>query len=87
LFARNENSIAQTAWACFVYSMVPYLGVLFIPFTLVFGSCGIAISYRSPDLGGRGLALASLGMSFVVLAVQILLWWLLYLIPEIAKPI
>ena len=33
LFERNKNSISQTAWACLVYSIVPYLGILFVPFT------------------------------------------------------
>ncbi len=87
LFARNENNVAHTAWACFVYSMVPYLGVLFIPFTLVFGTFGIAVAHRYPELGGRRLAYVCIGMSFIVLAIQILLWWLLYLIPEITIPV
>jgi len=87
LFARNENGVAQTAYACFVYSMVPYLGILFIPFTLVFGSFGIAVAHQNPHLGGRKLALLSMAMSMVVLAVQIFLWWLLYIIPELAKGI
>ena len=85
LFARNENDVAHTAWACFVYSMVPYLGVLFIPFTLVFGGFGVAVAHRYPHLGGRRLALVSVGMSFVVLAIQIFLWWLLYVIPNLSK--
>lgn len=85
LFARNKNNIAHTAWASLVYSMVPYLGILFIPFTLVFGSFGVAAVYRNPALGGRRLALVSIGMSFLVLAIQILLWWLLYIIPELNR--
>lgn len=85
LFAQNENNIAHTAWASLVYSMVPYLGILFIPFTLIFGSFGIAISYKDPVLGGRRLALISIGMSFVVLAIQVFLWWLLYFIPTLNR--
>lgn len=84
LFARRENTVSQTAWACFVYSMVPYLGILFIPFTFIIGSFGVAVSYYRPDLGGRKLALTSMGMSFLVLTVQIIFWWLLYIIPELA---
>jgi len=87
LFKREENSISETAWACFVYSMVPYLGILFIPMTFVVGSFGIAVSYRYPRAGGRKLAVLSIGLSFVVLVLQIFLWWLLYLIPEIGKGI
>jgi len=87
LFKQNENSVSQMAWACFVYSLVPYLGILFIPFTFVVGGCGYFVSLRQPHLGGRKLALVSFGLSFVVLAVQVFLWWLLYIIPELAKQI
>ncbi|MEZ5427167.1 MAG: hypothetical protein R2747_12930 [Pyrinomonadaceae bacterium] len=85
LFQRNENTVSETAWACFVYSMVPYIGILFIPFTFIIGLFGVAVSYQRPHLGGRKLALISMGMSFIVLLIQIFLWWLLYLIPEISK--
>jgi len=84
LFERNENGVSQTAWACFVYSLVPYLGILFIPFTLVVGSAGVAFSYKHPRAGGRKLALVSIGLSFFVLLLQVFLWWLLYVIPDIA---
>jgi len=87
LFQQNENSVSQMAWACFVYSLVPYLGILFIPFTFLVGGFGYAVSLRQPHLGGRKLALVSFGLSFVVLAVQVFLWWLLYIIPELARQI
>ena len=85
LFARNENGVAQTAWASFVYSLVPYLGIVFIPFTLVVGSAGILHSYRYPKAGGRKLALVSMGLSFFVLLLQVFLWWLLYVIPDLPR--
>lgn len=84
LFAREENTVSQTAWACFVYSMVPYLGILFIPFTFIIGSFGVAVSYRQPHLGGRKLALSSMGMSLPILIIQLIFWWLLYIIPELS---
>ncbi len=87
LFARNENEVSQTAWACCVYSMVPYLGILFIPLTLILGSFGVAVSYNKPNLGGRKLALLSIGLSFGVLLIQIFLWWLLYIIPDLGRAI
>ena len=83
LFEQNKNAISQTAWACLVYSFVPYLGILFIPFTFFIGGFGYITALREPQLGGRKLALISISVSFIVLAVQIFLWWLLYIIPGI----
>ena len=87
LFQLNKNSVSETAWACFVYSLVPYLGILFIPLTIVVGSFGYIVSVNQPQLGGRKLSLASVGLSFVVLVVQVFLWWLLYIIPDLARTI
>lgn len=85
LFEINKNSVSETAWASFVYSMVPYLGILFVPVTLIIGGLGLVISVKNPALGGRKLSLISFGLSFPVLLFQIFLWWLLYIIPELTK--
>lgn len=85
LFGGSKNSAAETAWACVVYSMVPYLGVLFVPAAIFTGGFAYIASYRKPSPGGRSLAAASIGISFIILAVQIILWWLLYIIPELAE--
>jgi hypothetical protein len=87
LFEQNKNAVSQTAWACLVYSFVPYLGILFIPFTFFIGGFGYITAIRQPQLGGRRLALICISISFVVLAVQIFLWWLLYIIPELGRQI
>ncbi len=87
LFEQNKNSVSQAAWACLVYSFVPYLGILFIPFTVGFGSYAYLTAVRQPDLGGSKLALLSISLSFIVLAVQIFLWWLLFIIPELGRNI
>jgi hypothetical protein len=87
LFEKNENNVAHTAWACLVYSFVPYLGILFVPLAFVVAGFGYIVSYRQPQLGGRRLALACIILSFVVLAFQIFLWWLLYIIPELGRQI
>jgi hypothetical protein len=87
LFEKNENQASQAAWACLVYSFVPYLGILFVPITVFAGGLGCFVSYRRPHLGGRKLGLACIALSFVVLAVQIMLWKLLYIIPELGKGI
>lgn len=83
LFSVNRNPVSEIAWASFVYSLVPYLGILFVPFTLIIGSLGFAASVQNPEAGGRKMSLASVSLSFVVLVVQVFLWWLLYIIPEI----
>ncbi len=87
LFERNENTFSQMAWACFVYSLVPYLGILFVPFTFIVSSFGYLNYLRNPRLGGRKFALVSFFLSFIVLAIQILLWWLLYIVPELGRQI
>ena len=87
LFQRNKNAVSETAWACFVYSLVPYLGILFIPLTIIIGVSGFAVAQKQPQLGGRKLSLVSIGLSFPVLIIQIFLWWLLYIIPELSKQI
>lgn len=87
LFERNKNSVSETARACLVYSFVPYLGILFIPFTILIGSLGYFKALRHPQIGGQNMALKSIMVSFIVLAEQIFLWWLLYIIPEIGKQI
>jgi hypothetical protein len=84
LFEANKNTVSEIAWASFVYSMVPYLGVLFIPLTVIIGSYGVGFALRHPQAGGKKLSLISIGLSFFVLIVQIFLWWLLYIIPELA---
>lgn len=83
LFYVNRNSTAETAWACCVYSFVPYLGILFVPVTLLVGSLGFAAAVKNPEIGGRKMSLTSIALSFVVLGIQLFLWWLLYIIPKI----
>ncbi len=85
LFEINENEVAQTAWACLVYSLVPYLGIIFIPLTIAVGSFGVITSIQKPWLGGRKLSVVSISLSLIVLAIQILLWWLLYIIPTLGR--
>jgi hypothetical protein len=80
LFEQNKNSVAQTAWACLVYSLVPYLGILFIPLTFFIGGFGYVAARRRPQLGGRRLALYWIAAIFVVLAVQFFMCWLLFFI-------
>lgn len=85
LFKKNENQASQAAWACLVYSFVPYLGILFVPLAFFAGGFGWFVSYRNPNLGGRKLGIMCVGLSFVVLGIQIFLWRLLYIIPELGR--
>lgn len=84
LFAENKNSAAATASAFVVYSLVPYLGILFCPGAFLMGGIGAFVSYRKPDLGGRRASIYNLFLSFVIFTIQILLWWLLFVVPELS---
>lgn len=83
LFERQRNVVSDTAWACVVYSMVPYLGILFVPLAFITGGIGYAVARQRPQLGGGRMAGICVALSVAILAVQIFLWWLLYIIPEI----
>jgi hypothetical protein len=85
LFAENKNSASATAAAFVVYSLVPYLGILFCPGAFVMGGVGAFVSYRKPYLGGGKTSVYSIVLSVVIFAIQILLWWLLYVIPELGR--
>ena len=85
LFEENKNTASETAWAFAIYSMVPYLGILFCPGAVVMGSVGVLISYRKPKLGGGRTSVMSIAGGFFVLGIQIFLWWLLYYIPTLER--
>lgn len=85
LFGENKNAASATASAFVVYSLVPYLGILFCPGAFVMGGIGALTAYRRPFLGGWRTSIYSIALSFVIFAVQILLWWLLYIVPELGK--
>ena len=87
LFEENKNSASATASAFVVYSLVPYLGILFCPGAFVMGGIGALVARRKPYLGGGRTSLYSIILSIIIFAIQILLWWLLYLIPELGRSI
>jgi len=84
LFEPETNATSQTAWACVVYSMVPYLGILFIPIAFAVSGFGF-FSVREGVTRDRRMAAVCFGLSVVILVVQIGLWWLLYLIPKLSE--
>lgn len=83
LFQTEQNSVALSAWACLVYSLVPYLGILFVPFTFCFAAGGYAVSLRRSHLGGKRLSVKIFYLNFLVLITQLFLWHLLYFVPSI----
>ena len=85
LFRENKNSASETASAFVVYSLVPYLGILFCPGAFVMGGIGVFVSHREPHLGGGKTSIYSIVLSVIIFAIQVLLWWLLYIIPELGK--
>ena len=83
LFERPPTTISDVVRACNVYSTVPYLGVLFVPFTIGFGIYCYVDGSRKLRADQCRSALFGVGLSLIILSVQIFLWWLLYIIPEI----
>ena len=79
---RNEGGAAATATAFVVYSLVPYLGILFCPGALLFGGVGLVRAWRAPQSGRARAAALSLALALLVLCAQLLLWWILYRVPE-----
>jgi hypothetical protein len=81
--AEQTNGLAATARAFATYSLVPYLGILFCPGAVVVGTLGVFRSYSSPHLArARTVCYLSTAAGVVVGMVQLLLWWILYQVPE-----
>ncbi|MBC7795314.1 MAG: hypothetical protein H7Z37_00415 [Pyrinomonadaceae bacterium] len=85
LFATNKNGASTTAIAFVVYSLVPFLGILFCPGALFMSVVGLSVSFAKPHLGGRETSVLSLFFGSFITLVQLLLWWLLFLIPELRR--
>ena len=79
---RGENGAAATAMAFVTYALVPYLGILFCPGALFYGGLGLVRARRAPQSGHARAAALSLALGLLVLCAQLLLWWILYKVPE-----
>ena len=75
------SGLAATAKAFATYSLVPYLGIVFCPGAVLLGTVGVVRSYRSGRVSSDSSCGMSLIVGLVVLAVQLLLWWILYQVP------
>lgn len=82
---QSLTAIAATARALATYSLVPYLGILFCPGAVLMGSLGVFRSYRSRQSNVRTSSLLSIGIGMLVFVIQILLWWIMYKVPEWAQ--
>jgi hypothetical protein len=82
---RTESGAAATAMAFVTYALVPYLGILFCPGALLFGGVGLFKAWRAPQPGHARASALSLILGAVVLCAQVLLWWILYKVPEWAR--
>jgi hypothetical protein len=82
MLRRSENGAAATAMAFVTYALVPYLGILFCPGALLFGGVGLVRAWRAPQAGHARAAVVSLVLGVLVLCAQVLLWWILYKVPE-----
>jgi hypothetical protein len=83
----RESGAATTAFAFVTYALVPYLGILFCPGALLFGGVGLLRAWREPR-GGREAVRASvlsIALGLLIFCAQLLLWWILYKVPEWAR--
>jgi len=80
------SNVAATARAFATYSLVPYLGILFCPGAVLVGSFGILQSLRTHGKAEhRVVCYLSVIAGFVILVIQLLLWWILYKVPIWAR--
>jgi len=82
MFSSQPAQLSATARAFATYSLVPYLGILFCPGAVLFGGAGVVRSYFTEVKdGSRTACYLSLLAGVVILAIQVLLWWILYKVP------
>ncbi|HST50436.1 MAG TPA: hypothetical protein VLJ61_00395 [Pyrinomonadaceae bacterium] len=75
----NRSGVSATAFAFVTYALVPYLGILFCPGALLLGGIGLM---RSRHAHTRRDSALSFALGLVILCAQLLLWWILYKVPE-----
>jgi hypothetical protein len=81
------NNVASTARAFATYSLIPYLGILFCPGAVLVGGFGIFRSRpgSANNDSSQNVCYLSAFVGLVLLAIQLLLWWILYKVPIWAK--
>lgn len=78
LFGEKTPFAGSAVWACAVYSLVPLVGIVFVPFIYVV----VVVAMVKGDAGNRQSAIGAMAAGLVILAVQFVLWWLLYAVPK-----
>jgi hypothetical protein len=78
LFEQKKPFASSAVWACTVYSLVPFVGIVFIPFVFLFGIVAAMTGHGSQ----RRSAVKAMGAGVLVLIVQAVLWWLMYMVPD-----
>lgn len=85
LFEKTKNAALELAWAFTVYSMVPYLGILFTPGAIFMSNVGAIKAYQRSQTDNLKSGLFNIILSLTIFGVQLLLWWLLYVVPEFGR--
>ncbi len=85
LFEESEPFEQSTAWACVVYSLVPFVGILFTLPAVVLGIRELLSARSAANSHAVRSRILAVVMAFVVFAAQLVLWWLLYHIPTLDR--
>jgi predicted small integral membrane protein len=72
--------LSAAALAFVTYALVPYLGILFCPGAVLLGGVGLLRSRRTPH--ARRDSALSVVLGLAIFCAQLLLWWILYKVPE-----
>jgi hypothetical protein len=83
----KDNEASATARAFVIYSLVPYLGILFCPGAVLMSGVGLVKSFRNQQHVARSGACITLLLGTLILIGQLLLWWILYKVPEWASQV
>ena len=78
---QEKSLTSRSAFACNVYSMVPYVGVVFLPLAFVIGGLDYLRAFKSGDSKDLRFGLGSLALTLFLTAVQVFLWSLFYFVP------
>jgi hypothetical protein len=81
----RQRGVAAVAKAFATYAMVPYLGILFCPGAVIVGGLGILKGNGSTQRSDLRVCYFSLVAGLIIGVIQIVLWWLLYRVPEWAR--